>query len=620
MRLLYLLIAFFIFQFSSFSQGAVDSVLIHREQAAFRFTSTNPDSALKIAETDLAQSLHAGKKREAAYSYKTKAWALFRLGNIDSCLANLQISTDIFLQLNEREETMYNYLNLANVYSTASRFQESAVFLIKADSMALRSNDRKLLAGTKRQMGVLYREQGQLEKAIPYFKESMLQYLNIHDTIHAWDAGSGLSTTYIKLNWNDSNIVLLTYCASLLDPVKGANYQKGILDEKFGDAYYALASYDKALVYYRNAYDIFSADNYNSDMAYEAINIGKTYKEAKKYNEAEKFLLHAYQLSDSIQMLHYAHDAAQELSGLYKATSDWKNGFKWLMVTNTLSDSLNLKEQNEKTAELQAKYDAAKKDKEITLLRKDAELNLLTLQKQKGLKYAALIVLALLALIAFLMINRYRAVHKAQQQVEIEKLRNNIARDLHDDMGSVLSSINIISKVVLENPGEKENMKEHFKKINENSNYMLESMSDIVWAINPANDSLMKVIFKMKEFASDILEPLNIQWDFQQSGNFENIQLSLKNRKDIYLVFKEVINNAAKYSCCSRVIINISHHSGEITLHVKDNGIGFDTDIKREGNGLKNIKQRVSEMKGSTNITSAPGKGTTVQVTIKSHD
>ena len=486
--------------------------------------------------------------------------------------------------------------------------------------MALRTNDRKLQAGIKRQMGVLYREQGQLERAIPYFKESMLQYLSIRDTIHAWDAGSGLRTTYIKLNWNDSNIALLNYCASLLTQVKGANYQKGILDEKFGDAYYAVASYNRALDYYRNAYDIFAEDKNNSDMAYEAINVGKTYKEAKKYAEAEKFLLRAYLLSDSIQMLHYAHDAAHELSKLYKATSDWKNGFKWLMIENKLNDSLNLKEENEKTAELQAKYDAEKKDKEITLLRKDAELNLLTLQKQKAFKYAAVIVLALLALIAFLMVNRYRAVHKAQQQVEIEKLRNNIARDLHDDMGSVLSSINIISKVVLENPGEKEHMQEHFKKINENSNYMLESMSDIVWAINPANDSFMKVIFKMKEFAADILEPLNIQWEFLQSGNFENIRLSLKSRKDFYLVFKEAINNAAKYSHCSKVTINISQQSDEITLQVKDNGTGFDAAIIREGNGLKNIKQRAAEMNGSANIISGTGQGTTVLVTIKSHD
>src|ERR1700755_3030617 len=99
MRTLVLLITILFFRFGAFSQGTVDSVLIHREQAAFRLTSTNPDSALKLAEADLSQSLSIGKKREAAYCYKTKGWALFRLGNIDSCLANLQKSTNIFLQL-----------------------------------------------------------------------------------------------------------------------------------------------------------------------------------------------------------------------------------------------------------------------------------------------------------------------------------------------------------------------------------------------------------------------------------------------------------------------------------------------------------------------------------------
>jgi signal transduction histidine kinase len=286
-----------------------------------------------------------------------------------------------------------------------------------------------------------------------------------------------------------------------------------------------------------------------------------------------------------------------------------------------LNDSLNLNEQNEKTAELQARYDDEKKDKEISLLRKDAELNRLTIQKQKAFKYGTVIVMALLALIAFLVVNRYRAVHKAQQQVEIEKLRNNIARDLHDDMGSVLSSINIISKVVLDNPAEKENMQEHFKKINENSNYMLESMSDIVWAINPANDSLIKVVFKMKEFAGDILDPLNIQWEFLQSGNFENIQLSLKSRKDIYLVFKEAVNNATKHADCSNILIELKQPDHEFIMIVKDDGKGFDKTValhSSTGMGLRNMPRRAALAGLECSIDTAPQKGCIFMMTSSS--
>jgi len=605
---------------AAYGQAMDDSAMIDREQAAFKLTNTYPDSALAIAVKDLQQSLRADNKRAAAYCYKTKGWALFRLGNADSCLSNLAISTDLFRQLKDTVETMYNYLNLANVYSTISRFKESALFLMKSDSLAKIKNDMKLQAGVKRQMGVLYREQGQYDKAIPYFKESMELYLNIKDTIHTWDAGSGLSTTYNYLKWHDSNLVLLRWCASLVNALKGYNYQKGILNEKFGDVYFALSSYAKALDHYKLAYNIFASDNNSADMAYEAINVGKSYQQAKKYGEAEKYLLQAYRVSDSIHMTHYAHDAAKQLSDLYQSTNDWQKGFKWLAITGALNDSLSLTDQNEKAAELQAKYETEKKDKEISLLKKDQQLKLLTLQKQETFKYGAIILIVLLALIAFLIINRYRIVQRARQQIEIEKLRNNIARDLHDDMGSALSSINIISKVVLENPDEKENVQEHLSKIHENSGYMLESMSDIVWAINPANDTFEKVLFKMKEFASDILEPLNIQYEFIQSGELAGIQLSLKNRKDLYLIFKEAINNAAKYSCCTKVIISIRHHNNELILRVTDDGKGFDTGNAFSGNGLSNIKQRAAEMNGSADITSEIGKGTNVQVRIRSHD
>jgi len=620
MRTLLLIAAILLIKATGNGQVVEDPGIIDREQAAFKLTNTFPDSAFAIAVKDLQQSERTGSRRVAAYCYKTKGWAFFRLGNTDSCLSNLMLSTGIFRQLNDTMETMYNYLNLANVYSTVSRFTESVLFLMKADSMAKVRNDRKMQAGINRQMGVLYREQGQYNKAIPYFKESMEQYLSEKDTIHAWDAGSGLSTTYVRLNRSDSNLALLQYCASLLNRLKGFNYQKGILNEKFGDAYFALPSYIKSLNYYKLAYDIFASDKNNADMAYEAINVGKCYQHIKKYDEAEKYLLQAYHVSDSIHMTHYALDAAKQLSEMYQATNDWQKGFKWLSITNVLNDSLNLTEQNEKTAELQAKYETEKKDKEISLLKKDRQLHLLTLQKQETFRYGAIVLIVLLALIAFLIINRYRIVHRARQQIEIEKLRNNIARDLHDDMGSALSSINIISKVALEDPGEKDNIQEHFRTIRENSGYMLESMSDIVWAINPANDTFEKVLFKMKEFAADILEPLNIQYEFIQSGDLADIRLSLNNRKDLYLIFKEAINNAAKYSHCTKVAINIRHSSNELLLQVTDNGRGFDAGIAPPGNGLNNMKQRAAEMNGTATITSAQGEGTTVRVTIRSHD
>src|SRR5580765_8469392 len=101
MRLLPLIAIISSFNITAYGQSVGDSAIIEREQAAFRLTNTYPDSALAIAVKDLKESLLTNNKSAAAYSYKTKGWSLFRLGNADSCLSNLVISTDLFRQLHD---------------------------------------------------------------------------------------------------------------------------------------------------------------------------------------------------------------------------------------------------------------------------------------------------------------------------------------------------------------------------------------------------------------------------------------------------------------------------------------------------------------------------------------
>lgn len=597
-----------------------DSLMIKKVKQAFFLANTDPDSAFAIGEEGIQQSHRSGNKRLEAYSCKTRGWAWLRLGNFDSCLRDLRTCTQIFQRLNDTVETMYMYVNLANVYSSSSKFSESALYLLKADSLAKNKNDIQVEAGIKKQMGILYREQGDYKKAITNLTESISLYRSVKDTSHYLDVVSSLCISYNQMSLPDSSLVLLKQSIPLIRSSGTSTYLKAMLSEQFGDTYFALASYPKALESYKEAYDFFASETSNADMAYEAMNLGKTCIQIKNYSDAEKYLLLAYRTNDSLHLVNYSGDAANQLSELYKTTHNWQKAYQWLEIKDNLRDSLNLKDQNEKTAELETKYETEKKDNEINLLKKDKQLNMLTLQKQKTFRYGAIVFLVLLVLIGLLAINRYRVVQRSKRLFEIEKLRNNIARDLHDDIGSALSSINIISKVVLENPAEKENVHLHLKKIQDNSGYMLESMSDIVWTINPVNDSLEKVIFKMKEFAADLLEPMNIQYEFIQSKDFSNMQLDLNQRKNLYLVFKEAINNAAKYSNCTQIMISILHQNNSLVLEVKDNGKGFDTANQFTGNGLKNIRQRAAEMNGSAVISSRAGKGTTVLLKIKSHD
>ena len=197
-----------------------------------------------------------------------------------------------------------------------------------------------------------------------------------------------------------------------------------------------------------------------------------------------------------------------------------------------------------------------------------------------------------------------------------EKLRSKIAKDLHDDMGSTLSSINIISKMVLQNNEHNEIAKDYLSKIKDNSGRMLESMSDIVWAINPVNDTLEKVILRMKEFTAEILEPLNINYSFNENGDLSAVELNLNQRKDFFLIFKEAINNAAKYSGCTEVSIELTKKDAFLTLVVHDNGKGFDKTIINSGNGLQNMHSRALAMKAEFQINTQSGGGVTVILSL----
>jgi signal transduction histidine kinase len=197
-----------------------------------------------------------------------------------------------------------------------------------------------------------------------------------------------------------------------------------------------------------------------------------------------------------------------------------------------------------------------------------------------------------------------------------DKLRMNIARDLHDEIGSTLTSINIISKMTLQQSTDNGEVRANLRRIKEYSSRMMESMSDIVWAINPSNDTMDKILIRMKELGAEILEPAKVNYFFHEEGNLEDLKLNVGQRKDLYLIFKEALNNAVKYSEASELHIFLTRNEDLLQLRITDNGKGFDSTKERSGNGLKNMLSRAEDMKAIIHIDSIPQTGTTVMIEV----
>ena len=206
---------------------------------------------------------------------------------------------------------------------------------------------------------------------------------------------------------------------------------------------------------------------------------------------------------------------------------------------------------------------------------------------------------------------------RVKRLLAVEKLRNKVARDLHDDMGSTLSTINILSamaKTKMNSDAVKTT--EYLGKISDNSQRMMEAMDDIVWSIKPSNDNMNKVTARMREFATNVLEAKEIDLEFTVDEKVYDEKLNMEARKDFFLIFKEAVNNAAKYSKAHKVIVHISAQHKNLMLSVKDDGVGFDVVKADSGNGLGNMKKRAEAMRGSLKFESMAGQGTNVILKI----
>jgi PAS domain S-box-containing protein len=209
---------------------------------------------------------------------------------------------------------------------------------------------------------------------------------------------------------------------------------------------------------------------------------------------------------------------------------------------------------------------------------------------------------------------------------ELERVRTRIAADLHDDIGSSLTKIVILSDVSQQKASENGSQRsESLDAISDISNELVEAMSDIVWAINPRKDRLSELSHRMRRFASDMFTARNIKFQFRAAHSDDDLQLGANVRREVFLIFKESVNNVVKHSHCTEATAQFSIEDGRLTLQIKDNGRGFKPAAfndpanevpVRGGNGLPSMHQRATELGGEFKVTTAEGQGTTVWLSV----
>ncbi|HTJ52942.1 MAG TPA: tetratricopeptide repeat protein, partial [Cyclobacteriaceae bacterium] len=409
----------------------------------------NGDSVRYYLQKSLTMAIARKDKISEARSYNTLGNMAIDENKFKEALENYIKAASIYEGLPTQTTGLGKALvNIANVENILGEYDKAHEYTKRSITLFQKNQDSLQLAYCYKLRGRIYRKQLDFEKALEQYAEAQKIYERASYRQQLGETHLGMGNIYFDM--------------------KGYSF--------------ALAEYNKALRVAKSIDDV-------NLMAYIYSAIGSGLNELKKFNLAISYLDTCFTYAKKINNRYLIMDGYQVLSTIYKEKGNDKKAFAMLLAYSNLKDSLTTEENRNALSEMEAKYQNTQKQSRIELLQKRQQLRLSQLRQSKIMLVTLMVSIILLIIIVYMGFVRYRLINKLSRQTAVEKIRQQIGKDLHDDIGSTLSSIHIISQFAIDE-NKPDNAVKHFKVIGEQSARMLETMSDMVWSINPSNDSM----------------------------------------------------------------------------------------------------------------------------------
>lgn len=585
-------------------------------QKAHSLRHSKPDSAILLFQHCISESKKSKFWELYALSQLNLATKYAEMGHFESALPLADSASRYFDKMKDfnRMATISNLQ--ANVLMQTGNHEAALPKYLKCISLSEKTKNKGMLLAAYSNVSTLYLNLAQYEQALKYAMKQFQVAFSINNRDEMAYACAPIADVFSQLHQQDS----VEKYVGLMEKAAIGTQNPDILimlANEQGSMLNGQNRYKEAIPHFLKAAELAKEMQDKLTEIRSNINAGMANSRVGQMTQGISLLNKAIQEAKTAGEPNLEKEATKYLAEAYAKVPDFKNAYKHQLNYQALSDQLLNKQSQANIQALEAKYQVEKKEAAIQLLNKENRLNALKIAESKNQRN--LILLAGLALLGFVLfgVNRMMLRRKLAAEKNILENRFRLSADLHDDVGATLSSISIYTEAIKNKlrQNEPEKVMELVNKIGENARETISNLGDIVWNLNPINDSAEKLFIRMESTATLILSAQNTRLHFQVEPSLLDFEFSLEAKQNLYLIFKETINNAAKYAQASEVFISFQKVDKALEMNISDNGKGFNVAHHAEGNGLRNIIQRAEALGGKAEISSS-GSGTKIGVSL----
>lgn len=560
-------------------------------------------------------------------------------GNCDSAM---YFARQALQSVKDEKGRMWAVLSMGAAYRCMGYADSSLRYYFLAEKLAKSFDDTIVLIRSYFYLGHVHSELGKFDKARSYYQLS-------NNLAIAGEDGEFTARTTLALASNladkgelQQSLVVL-HRALLLCKKNNLVRQTAIACNNLGMLYKELLKYEVAIAYFKEALQIEYKLNSQFDIATEHNNIAMILIYQGRHKEAITLLLNAKSIIEKLKEQPMLPEVYHNLSVCYAKINNFKLAYEYNEAQRVLNDSLRGIEMLKHTERLQEEFEAEKRQLEITNLKQENDVKEFKskahLKQRNGFIALAVGFFCLGLLVFFLLrqrvrnarqVNKKNALIHQQQMDEVmrkselqsihtmletqEKERKRIAEDLHDRVGSMLSTVRLqFSRF---KPTGNENGTEQFEKVGHLLDETCEEIRQVSHNLVSGVLSTFGLLPALNDLAQALCESSHLQIDIQTHGM--DVRMESDTEIHIYRMLQELFNNTIRHAQATEVHIDLSRFGNQLTLMYSDNGKGFDTAIlEQTGIGLKNLYSRVEKLNGSLHIDSGKGNGSTFVFTFQ---